>query len=90
MSPAASHGAAGSGPPPPPPPAASWHVAQAGQTLGPFSIEQLSQAVAAGQLTRSSLVWTAGMAGWLAAETVPALVPLFAPQPPPPPVDGSR
>ncbi len=70
---------------PPPPPSASWHVTQGGQTLGPFSVEQLAQGVSSGQLTRSSLVWTAGMAGWTAAEQVHALTHLFAPQPPPPP-----
>lgn len=78
--------------PPPPPAAASWHVTANGQTLGPFSQEQLAQAVAQQQVTAATLVWSAGMAGWLAAGQVPQLAGLFGPPPPPPPpppVSGS-
>jgi membrane protease subunit (stomatin/prohibitin family) len=71
--------------PPPVPPAANWHIAQAGQTLGPFSLEQMGQGVPTGQLTPNTLVWTSGMAGWVAAGQVQALLHLFAPAPPPPP-----
>jgi len=76
-------------PPPPPAPAAPlWHVANNGQTFGPFSLAQLAQAVAEGQLTRATTVWSAGMSGWLAAAQVPELAALFGtanPPPPPPP-----
>ncbi len=71
--------------PPPPPPAAAWHVAENGQTLGPFDLQSLAQAVAAGQLLPTSMVWSAGMAAWTQASQVPALAGLFAPPPPPPP-----
>ena len=78
--------AAASGAAPPPPPAATmWHVTSNGQTLGPFSAEQLAQAVGQQQVTPATLVWSAGMAGWLAAGQVPQLAPLFGPPPPPPP-----
>jgi membrane protease subunit (stomatin/prohibitin family) len=73
-------------PPPPPPPAASavWHLAENGVTSGPFAEGDLVQMVAAGRLTRATLVWTAGMDGWKpAADT--ALTRLFAQTPPPPP-----
>jgi membrane protease subunit (stomatin/prohibitin family) len=70
---------------PPPPPAGAWHVTANGQTLGPFSLEQLGQAVAQQQLSASTLVWSAGMAGWLPAGQVPQLAALFGPPPPPPP-----
>jgi membrane protease subunit (stomatin/prohibitin family) len=77
----------GAAPPPPPAPpgAAAWHVTANGQTLGPMSIEQLGQAAQQGHLGPSTLVWSAGMAGWTAAAQVPQLAHLFGPPPPPPP-----
>jgi membrane protease subunit (stomatin/prohibitin family) len=96
MLPAISRGPSGPGgapaptPQAPPPPPANWHIARDGQTLGPFNLEQLAQGVPSGQLTPSTLVWTAGMAGWVAAGQVEALMNLFAPAPPqPPPAPGS-
>jgi membrane protease subunit (stomatin/prohibitin family) len=68
--------------PPPPPPAPAWHVAQNGQATGPFSPQQLAQGVSAGQIGPDTLVWTAGMQGWLAASQVPQLAGLFPPAPP--------
>ncbi|MCS7470406.1 SPFH domain-containing protein [Stieleria sp. ICT_E10.1] len=73
----------------PPPPPAAWHVAVAGQTKGPFSLAQLSSGIASGEVTKDTMVWTAGMEAWSAAATVPALSGLFvsqAPPPPPPPM----
>jgi hypothetical protein len=72
--------------PPPPPPAPSWHIAVDGQTQGPFTPEQIAGGVAAGQVRGDTLVWTAGMANWLAANQVPSLAALFQPAPPPLPV----
>jgi membrane protease subunit (stomatin/prohibitin family) len=78
--------AAGQVPPPPPPPAQpAWHVTANGQSLGPYSLEQLAQGVAQGQVTPNTLVWTAGLSGWIAAGQAPQLAALFAPPPPPPP-----
>jgi membrane protease subunit (stomatin/prohibitin family) len=71
--------------PPPPPPPVHWHIAQNGQTLGPFSAEQLAQGVASGQVRGETLVWSAGMASWTAANQVPQLLAMFQPVPPPPP-----
>lgn len=65
-----------------------WHVAINGQTQGPFPAEQLLSAISAGQVGRSTLVWTAGMSGWTAAEQVPQLAAAFGP-PAPPPVPGA-
>jgi membrane protease subunit (stomatin/prohibitin family) len=48
-----------------PPPA--WHVVQAGQGHGPFTLEDLQRAAQAGTLRADTLVWTAGMATWSAA-----------------------
>jgi membrane protease subunit (stomatin/prohibitin family) len=73
-------------PPPPPPPAQPvWHIAEAGQTKGPFSETDLRGMAAQGSLTRETLVWTAGQDGWQKAGDLPALAALFATTPPPPP-----
>ena len=71
--------------PPPLPAAAAWYVAVGGQTRGPMTPEQLMQAIAAGQITGGSQVWTAGMAGWTVASQVPQLASAFGALPPPAP-----
>lgn len=58
---------------PPPVPIVSYHVAINGQSMGPFDIATLTQMATTGQLTKSSLVWKAGMDGWKKAETVDEL-----------------
>ena len=82
------HAAPGPAAPPPPPPQQAFHVAVDGQTQGPFSPQQLHQGISAGQVSASTLVWTAGMDGWKPAGEVPQLSGAFsqAPPPPPPPV----
>jgi membrane protease subunit (stomatin/prohibitin family) len=83
-------GPAGAFPPSPPAPPAAWHVASGGQSHGPFTPEQVQSGIAAGQISRSTLVWTAGMAEWAAAGQVPQLAAAFGPPvPPPPPVSGT-
>ena len=69
--------------PPPLPVAAAYHVAIAGAAAGPFDLAAVGVKVRDGSITRSSLVWKAGMAGWVAADTLPDLQPLFASAPPP-------
>lgn len=69
--------------PPPITPPVSFHVAVNGQQTGPFNLQQLQTMATQGQLTKASLVWKAGMAGWLAAETQPELAALFNNVPPP-------
>jgi membrane protease subunit (stomatin/prohibitin family) len=70
--------------PPTPEEAAPWYVASDGRIEGPFTPEQMSRSASSGQLTRDSLVWTAGMAAWTPmAQT--RLATLLAPQTPPPP-----
>ena len=63
---------------------AVWHVTSGGTVSGPFTTEQMRDAVASGRLQASSLVWTAGLPGWSPMGIVPALASLFAPPPPPP------
>ncbi|WP_425046291.1 SPFH domain-containing protein [Primorskyibacter sp. S87] len=75
-----------SAPPAPPPPVEHvWHVAENGQTKGPFSKARLGRMAAEGDLTRDSFVWTAGQDGWKKAEDVQELAQLFTILPPPPP-----
>jgi len=84
-SPGAGPAPAGPQAPPPPPAGPVFHVASNGQTTGPFRVDQLAQAAAAGRVRPDTLVWTAGMPGWAPAAQVPALAGIFAPPPPPPP-----
>ncbi len=76
-------------PPPPPPAAPSWHIAVNGQTQGPFTPEQISAGIAAGQVRGDTLLWAAGMANWMAADRIPAFAIDFQSAPPPPPI-GTR
>lgn len=71
--------------PPPLPGAQTFHVDMGGQSQGPFTVDQIQSGVANGQVRPDSLVWAAGMAGWVAASTVPALQALFQAPPPLPP-----
>jgi len=72
-------------PPPPPPSESVWHIAEAGETKGPFSRASLGRMATDGTLTRATLVWTAGQDGWKKAGEVTALAQLFTILPPPPP-----
>ena len=76
---------AAAAPPPPPPVEKVWHIAEQGETRGPYSKASLGRMAADGALTRESLVWTAGQDGWLPAEDVQELAQLFTVLPPPPP-----
>ncbi len=67
----------------PPVPSVMWHIAEGGQSVGPFTPAQLAQAITAGRVAQDTLVWTAGMSEWSAASDVEVLVGFFAPQPPP-------
>ena len=69
--------------PPPMPQQTTYHVAVGGVQQGPFPVSQLQQMIQQGQLTRDTLVWTAGMPTWAAANSVPALSQMFGAVPPP-------
>lgn len=71
--------------PPPPPAETVYHIAEGGQTTGPFSLARLGRMVHEGGFTRETLVWSPGFAGWTAAGEVDALARLFTVAPPPPP-----
>ncbi|MHA6262829.1 SPFH domain-containing protein [Arenibacterium sp. CAU 1754] len=71
--------------PPPPPVEHVWHIAEGGQTKGPFSRASLGRMASDGALTRDTYVWTEGQDGWKRAEDVAELARLFTVMPPPPP-----
>ncbi|WP_127900535.1 SPFH domain-containing protein [Solirhodobacter olei] len=73
-------------PPPPPPPVEKvWHIAENGETTGPFSRATLGRMAMEGGLTRATLVWTPGLDGWTQAGEITELAQLFTVMPPPPP-----
>ena len=86
-SPGVGFGTAAGGPPAPPPPPA-WHIAVNGQSQGPYAPEQIQQGIAAGRITRQTLLWAPQLSGWTAAEQIPDWAATFqrSPVPPPPPV----
>jgi len=69
--------------PPPVPDAPRFHVAKDQQATGPYASEQLQEMARSGALTRDTLVWSEGMAGWQKAGEVSALARLFGAAPPP-------
>ena len=73
--------------PPPMPPSLSFHAIVNGQQAGPFDLNALKQMATQNQLTKETLVWRQGMAGWEQAGKVTELVSVFGVVPPPvPPV----
>jgi membrane protease subunit (stomatin/prohibitin family) len=74
--------------PPPLPRAAQWFTGAGGVQQGPFDAAALARQAGAGTLTRETLVWKDGMAGWVAAAQVPELAGLFGAVPPPLPPQG--
>jgi membrane protease subunit (stomatin/prohibitin family) len=66
-----------------PPSLPAWHVVERGTSVGPLDFAALASAIAAGRVSRETLVWTAGMAAWEPASKVTALQALFPPPPPP-------
>lgn len=71
--------------PPPLPGQKMFHVDHSGTPGGPYNMTQMQAGIANGQVTGQTLVWSQGMAGWAAAQTVPELQTLFATPPPMPP-----
>ena len=67
----------------------TFHVEINGSAAGPYNMGQIREMVSNGQLTTHTLVWSAGLAGWMPAGQVPALVSFFAAPPPLPGQAGS-
>jgi len=69
--------------PPPLPTENQWYAGINGQQQGPFDVNGLAGQVSGGTVTRGTLVWKAGMSGWVSAGEVPELAQLFGAVPPP-------
>lgn len=67
---------------PPPLPGSGFFAAVNGQQSGPLTAPALQQMVSQGALTKETLVWKQGMAGWVAAGQVAELAGLFQGPPP--------
>ena len=72
--------ATGPGAPPPP----MWYLAEGGNSVGPFSAAQLSQAVQGKRVTKETLVWAPHLGAWTKAGEVAELGIVFGPPAPPP------
>ncbi len=70
---------------PPPPPIAQFYVAVNGAQQGPYDTNTISQMITGGQITKATMMWKNGMAGWATADTLAELAQLFNSMPPPPP-----
>ena len=63
-----------------------WFIARNGQTLGPFSLERITQET----VSPDTLVWHKGMAGWATADSTELAAFFFGTPPPlPPPIPGA-
>jgi membrane protease subunit (stomatin/prohibitin family) len=63
----------------------TFHVTEAGRTVGPLDLAAVAAGLASGRFSAGTLVWTPGLSAWTPAASVPALAGLFPPPPPPPP-----
>ncbi|MHB8880501.1 MAG: SPFH domain-containing protein [Thermodesulfovibrionales bacterium] len=66
-----------------PPPLPGYFVAISGRQEGPYDMELLRKKALAGEITKETLVWKAGMGQWTAAGQVPDVAALFDSVPPP-------
>ena len=77
----------GAAAPPPPPQVGNWHVARNGQTMGPYSSQQVMQGISSGQLPPGTFVWSQGMPNWVPFEQIREFHAATAAPPPPPPAN---
>ena len=54
-----------------------WFYAKAGKQIGPITPNVLAQLISTGQLASNDLVWSAGMANWQPAGSIPEFAGLF-------------
>jgi membrane protease subunit (stomatin/prohibitin family) len=69
--------------PPPLPTAAQWYLGVNGQQLGPFDEAGLRAQASSGALNTQTLVWKAGMPGWVSASQTPDVAKILVSVPPP-------
>lgn len=68
----------------------NWYVAVNGQTVGPFSQEQLIAGIQSGQYNKTTMVWREGFNDWLAVDQVKELSNPGAAGITPPPMVGRQ
>ena len=68
---------------PPPIPTVVYNVAVNGTATGPYDLQTLSQMISAGQVTKETLVWKAGLPEWIKAGDADDLKAFFNMTPPP-------
>ncbi|MCU0688523.1 MAG: SPFH domain-containing protein, partial [Phycisphaerales bacterium] len=78
----AQQAAAAATPPAMPRPVQYFYAAN-GQPIGPVGAEVVRQQIAAGAVTRETLVWKEGMPAWAAAASIPDVAGMFGPPPMP-------
>ncbi|TAE90861.1 MAG: DUF4339 domain-containing protein [Verrucomicrobia bacterium] len=54
---------------------AQWYLSSEGQTLGPYTGEQLQQFAQEGRIIDSTLLWAEGMTEWMPASQIPGVLP---------------
>jgi membrane protease subunit (stomatin/prohibitin family) len=78
--------------PPPPPPVSQYFIAVNGAQQGPYDDNTFRAMIQNGTVKKETVIWKAGMAGWIPAGQVPELAAFFnstpPPMPPPPPPVG--
>lgn len=61
----------------------TWHVADNGKTIGPFTSAQVAEGLASGQFSPATMVWKEGFADWLPLSQVQELTSPSSMPPPP-------
>jgi membrane protease subunit (stomatin/prohibitin family) len=69
--------------PPPVPGSIPFHIVVAGKDSGALNMDQIAQYVSSNAVTKDTLAWKQGMAGWIKMGDIPELASLFAAAPPP-------
>lgn len=70
---------------PTPPQAASFYIAQNGQTVGPFALDIIKSMVLKSEITPETYVFKVGGSAWTLAANAPEVAQFFSMMPPPPP-----
>ncbi len=69
--------------PPPLPQAVQFYVGVDGKQTGPYDKATIINMIKSNTLTKETLIWKQGMAGWVSAGATPELANLFSETPPP-------
>ncbi len=64
------------------PKAKEWYVAVNENVSGPFTEDEMKGLLLEKKVTKSTLVWCAGMSEWLKAESIPGILKLIMQLPP--------